>query len=125
MRRRRKSDTPRVRGGFTLIELMVAVLLIGVGLAGLIATSGAVSRMMGGSIREYTASSVAASRFEKLRASQCASITSGSASTSGTTESWRVTQIRARMFDVTDSITFTSVSRGAVVKQAYRSYVTC
>jgi prepilin-type N-terminal cleavage/methylation domain-containing protein len=62
------------RRGFTLIELMVTVFLLGVGLAGLVATSGAVSRMMGGSSREATAATVAASRFEKLRGAACASI---------------------------------------------------
>jgi prepilin-type N-terminal cleavage/methylation domain-containing protein len=125
VKRRAECTGPRARVGFTLIELMVAVLLIGVGLAGLIATSGAVSRMMGGSIREYTASSVAASRFEKLRASPCASITSGSATTFGVTESWKVTLIKPRMYSVTDTVTFVPISRRVAVKQSYVSYVPC
>ncbi|MEO6211276.1 MAG: prepilin-type N-terminal cleavage/methylation domain-containing protein [Gemmatimonadaceae bacterium] len=115
----------RTRGGFTLVELMVAVFLLGVGLAGLIATSSAISRMMGGSIRESTASTIAASRFERLRASACASIVTGSATTYGVTESWVVTKINARMFDVTDSLSYVPISRRSPVKQAYRSYVTC
>lgn len=123
--RKLKCSGQRARQGFTLVELMVSVVLIGVGLAGLVATSSAVSRMMGGSIREYTASTVAASRFEQLRASQCASIVSGTASTFGVTESWRVTKINPHTFDVTDSLTFVPGSRRAVVKQSYRSYVTC
>src|SRR5512142_3540591 len=81
------------RRGFTLIELMVTVMLLAVGLSGLVATSGAVSRMMGGSIREATAATVAASRFETLRGSACASIVAGSATTRGISESWRVTTI--------------------------------
>jgi prepilin-type N-terminal cleavage/methylation domain-containing protein len=113
------------RRGFTLIELMVTVLLLGVGLGGLIATSGAVSRMMGGSMREVTAATLAASRFETLRGSSCAGITAGSATTRGITESWRVTAINARTFDVTDSVSFVPISRRATVKQAYRSYVKC
>jgi prepilin-type N-terminal cleavage/methylation domain-containing protein len=113
------------RRGFTLIELMVTVILLGVGLAGLVATSGAVSRMMGGSSRETIAATIAASRFETLRGSACASITSGSATTRGISESWRVTTIDPRTFDVTDSVSFVPISRRAVVKQAYRSLVKC
>ncbi|MEP7065330.1 MAG: prepilin-type N-terminal cleavage/methylation domain-containing protein [Gemmatimonadota bacterium] len=120
--------TPRrsaTRRGFTLIELMVTLLLLGVGLAGLVATSGAVSRMMGGSSREASAATIAASRFETLRGTACASVISGSATTRGVSESWRVTQISSRVFDVTDSVSFVPISRRAVVKQAYRSYVRC
>ena len=116
---------PRARGGFTLVELMVAILLLGVGLSGLIATSGAISRMMGGSIRESTASSIAASRFEKLRGASCASIVSGTATTFGVTESWKVTTITPTSFDITDSLSYVPISRRNTVKQAYRSYITC
>jgi prepilin-type N-terminal cleavage/methylation domain-containing protein len=114
-----------VRRGFTLVELMVAVVLISVGLTGVIATSSAISRMMGGSVREATAASLAASRFETFRASQCAAITSGSATTRGITETWTSTKINAHTYDVLDSLSYVPISRRATVKQAYRSYVKC
>jgi prepilin-type N-terminal cleavage/methylation domain-containing protein len=113
------------RRGFTLIELMVTVFLLGVGLAGLVATSGAVSRMMGGSSREATAATIAASRFETLRGGTCASIVAGTATTRGVSESWRVTKIDAHRWDVTDSVSFVPISRRSTVTQAYRSYVRC
>jgi len=113
------------RRGFTLIELMVTVILLTIGLGGLVATSGAVSRMMGGSVQETTAATVAASRFETLRGSQCASVVAGTATTRGISESWTVTKISTRVYDVTDSLSYTPSSRRAVVKQAYRSYVKC
>ena len=113
------------RRGFTLIELMVTVLLLGVGLAGLVATSGAVSRMMGGSNREAIAATVAASRFETLRGAACASIVAGTATTRGVKESWKVTKINARTFDITDSVSYVPLSRRSTVTQAYRSYVKC
>jgi prepilin-type N-terminal cleavage/methylation domain-containing protein len=119
---RRRRTTRR---GFTLIELMVTVFLLGVGLAGLVATRGAVSRMMGGSSREATAATVAASRFETLRGAACASIVAGTATTRGVSESWRVTKIGTRTFDITDSVSFVPISRRATVTQAYRSYVKC
>jgi prepilin-type N-terminal cleavage/methylation domain-containing protein len=113
------------RSGFTLIELMVTVLLLGVGLAGLVATSGAVSRMMGGSSREGIAATIAASRFETLRGSACASIATGTATTRGVSESWKVTKISAHTFDITDSVSYVPLSRRTTVTQAYRSYVKC
>lgn len=118
----RRSATRR---GFTLVELMVAVMLISVGLTGVIATSSAISRMMGGSNREATAATLAASRFETFRGSRCAAIVAGSATTRGITESWKATQINPHMYDVTDSLTFVPISRRATEKQAYRSYVKC
>jgi prepilin-type N-terminal cleavage/methylation domain-containing protein len=117
--------TRTTRSGFTLIELMVTVLLLGVGLAGLVATSGAVSRMMGGSSREGIAATIAASRFETLRGSACASIATGTATTRGVSESWKVTKINAHTFDITDSVSYVPLSRRAMVTQAYRSYVKC
>jgi prepilin-type N-terminal cleavage/methylation domain-containing protein len=113
------------RRGFTLLELMVTVLLLGVGLAGLVATSGAVSRMMGGSSRESVAATLAASRFETLRGVSCASITAGSATSRGITESWSASKVNAHMYDVLDSVSFVPISRNGTVKQAYRSYVKC
>lgn len=104
---------------------MVTVILLTVGLGGLVATSGAVSRMMGGSIQETAAATIAASRFEKLRGSACASVVAGTATTRGISESWTVSKISTRMYDVTDSLSFTPSARRAVVKQAYRSYVKC
>jgi prepilin-type N-terminal cleavage/methylation domain-containing protein len=126
---RRRGLTARrdlgVRRGFTLIELMVTVFLLGVGLAGLIGTSSAVSRMMGGSMREATAAMVATSRFETLRGSTCAAVVAGTAITRGITESWTVTAINTRTFYVNDTVSFVPISRRATVKQAYRSYVRC
>jgi prepilin-type N-terminal cleavage/methylation domain-containing protein len=113
------------RRGFTLIELMVTVFLLGVGLAGLVATSGAVSRMMGGSSREATAATIAASRFETLRGAACASIVAGTAMTRGVGESWQVTKIGTHGFDVIDSVSFVPISRRTTVTQAYRSFVRC
>jgi hypothetical protein len=81
--------------------------------------------MMGGSMRQSTAATVAASRFELLRGSTCAAIVAGTATTRGITESWKVKQISTNMFDVTDSVSFVPMSRRAPVKQSYRSYVKC
>jgi prepilin-type N-terminal cleavage/methylation domain-containing protein len=113
------------RRGFTLVELMVTVFLLSVAISGLVGTSSAVARMMGGSIREASAAALASSRFETLRGSQCSGIVAGTATTRGTTEKWTITTINAKTFDITDSVTFVPIGRKAAVKQAYRSYVKC
>jgi prepilin-type N-terminal cleavage/methylation domain-containing protein len=124
MSRLRKSHRAR-RAGFTLVELMVTILLLTIGISGLVATSSSVSRMMGGSMQQVTAASVATSRFERLRGTACGSIASGNATTRGITEKWVATTINSRTFDVTDSITFVPMSRRAQITQVYRSYVRC
>jgi len=68
----------RGRGrGFTLIEMMVAILLIGVGLMGLAALSTTVTRANLQSASLTTASSLAQERIERFRADDYASIVTG------------------------------------------------
>jgi len=64
-------------GGFTLIEMMVAVLLIGVGLMGLAAMSTTVTRANVQSSALTTASALAQQRVEQLRTDPYAAIASG------------------------------------------------
>jgi Tfp pilus assembly protein PilV len=107
------------------VELMVTILLLTIGISGLVATSSSVSRMMGGSMQQVTAASLASSRFETLRGTACASVASGSATTRGIKEKWVVTTVNTRTFDVTDSVTFVPMSRRTQVTQVYRSLVRC
>lgn len=63
------------RSGFTLVELMVAVLIITVGLLGLVSVAGSTTRMIGEGIREQSAAVMAVSRFELNRSVQCSALT--------------------------------------------------
>jgi prepilin-type N-terminal cleavage/methylation domain-containing protein len=54
--------------GFTLIEVLVAILLLGVGILALVGTSAGVSRMIGRGGLETRAAQAASSRMETLRA---------------------------------------------------------
>jgi prepilin-type N-terminal cleavage/methylation domain-containing protein len=83
--------------GFTIIEILVAVLVIGVGLIALTGSSAAVTRMLGTSRRTSFATQVAERRLEQLRltarrsAAACLTLPSGSAShPQGMTERWEV-----------------------------------
>ncbi len=66
------------RRGFTLVEMMVAILLIGVGLMGLAALSSTVTRANVQSASLTTASSLAQERMERFRTDAYTGIASGS-----------------------------------------------
>lgn len=85
--------------GFTIIEILVAVLVMAVGLIALTGSSAAVTRMLGAGRRTSLATQAAERRLEQLRltarrsATGCFALASGSvASPEGMTERWEVTR---------------------------------
>jgi prepilin-type N-terminal cleavage/methylation domain-containing protein len=92
--RRRRA---RARRGFTLVEMVFAILMLSIGLLSLAGLSLTASRMTTGGGRQMAAASVAAARFDSLASLPCASL-AASGTQSGTTptvrgirESWAVT----------------------------------
>jgi prepilin-type N-terminal cleavage/methylation domain-containing protein len=57
----------RSTGGFTLVEVLVAVTILGVGIIGLVGSSAMVTRMIGRGQKATRAAQVASQRLEKLR----------------------------------------------------------
>jgi type IV pilus assembly protein PilV len=125
-RRRNPRSAGRKRTGFTIIEVIVAVMVLTVGVLGLAGAAAIVTRMMGSAEIQSDAAVVAAARFEQLRGTRCP-ITSGAVTvSSGISERWTATQVGAapfRMYDVVDSVRYRS--RGGQRAQAYRSMVQC
>ena len=122
--RTRKTRRPSAkRAGFTLVELLVAMMVFAVGMLGLAATAGSVTRMMGGAKRQTLAATVAQSRLEKLRSSPCATLTSGSETVRGITNTWTVTAV-ARGVNVKDSVAFRS-SRNGTRSKVYKTSFSC
>lgn len=83
--------------GFTIIEILVALLVLGVGLIALTGSSAVVTRMLGESRRTSFATEAAERRLEQLRLTArstgagCLALSSGSASwPQGMTERWEV-----------------------------------
>ena len=95
----------KTRKGFSLIELMVAIMILTVALLGLAATSAVATQMIGASGRSTLAASVAQSRFELLRRGRCTTLAGGSAYTRGVSESWQIDSIRTSAF-VTERVTY-------------------
>src|SRR3712207_389548 len=78
----------RARAGLTLVEMMVAVVMLAVGLLGLVGTGAVVTRQIGGGTRQGLAAQVIANRVERLRSMNCPQITSDSQTTRGVYERW-------------------------------------
>jgi Tfp pilus assembly protein PilV len=77
----------RLRPAFTLVELLVACLVLGTGVLALASTSVAVARLTGDSARAGAAAERGQARMEAMRASACAAA-SGSALVGGISEWW-------------------------------------
>jgi prepilin-type N-terminal cleavage/methylation domain-containing protein len=103
-RRRRAAASRRPRRGTTMIELVVALMILSVGMLSL--TSGAVllSRLMNGGAIQSRVATTANSRMEKIRATSCASISSGADTVRGIVSRW-----------TTQPITFIGTRRGVGV----------
>jgi prepilin-type N-terminal cleavage/methylation domain-containing protein len=87
------------RDGLTLVEVLIAIVVLGIGIAALASTSGMVTRMIGRGKVETRAAQAASSRMESLRLAaygttpRCTSpsFASGGPVLSGAmTESWQV-----------------------------------
>ena len=84
MRRRPPVPEP----GFTLVEVIVALVLLTIGMLGLAGVARAVARLTSESARLATATALAGARVEQLRAGRCAGSASGSAANGPYTEAW-------------------------------------
>jgi prepilin-type N-terminal cleavage/methylation domain-containing protein len=84
-----RSTAPR--RGFTVTEVVVAVMILSVGVLGLAGTSGAVARQMGSSADMTRAAARAASRMERLSGMSTCPPTTGATGTetsNGVVERW-------------------------------------
>ena len=86
---------PRSRPAFTLLEVLVSLVILGVGILGLSANAALVSRLVGDGSRLTLAATVAITRLEQLRTLPCAGLTSGRATSRGIEEAWSVSAMGA------------------------------
>ena len=121
---------PHPSSGFTLLEVLVALTLLGVGVLGLSASATLVSRMIGEGSRLTVAAAVATARLERLRAVPCATATAGSATTHGIDERWSLAPIGAAgsALEVQLSVTYkvrATHGTGGTRTQTFRGAVPC
>jgi type IV pilus modification protein PilV len=113
---------PRARRGFTLAELLVALMVFSVGALAMVATSANVMTLITSSKNRALAASIAASRFERMRAQPCSAHHTDSATTRGVSEAWQVVNL-AKADDVTVRVTF--IANHRTQSRIYRSFLQC
>ena len=108
----------RSTGGFTILEVLVAVMVLGVGIIALASTSGLATRQIGRGRMMTIASQIATKRLDDLRRAaairnaagqrcQHSSFAGGSADTLGVSEVWTVNNgAVGTPSTVTDSVTY-------------------
>ena len=115
------------RAGFTLVEVMVAIVILAVGILGLAATASVVTRQMTGAVHQSVAATVAYSRMEHIRSSDCMVMkdsTSGSAVTRNVSENWTISVPATKQaLLVTERITYKV--RGVMRTQVFNSEFPC
>lgn len=115
----------RRRPGFTLVELLIATVVLAVGLLALTTAGVAIIRLESRGQQLSAVATAGETRLELLRHRGCA-VESGASESDRLEERWRVLQVRPRILLVTDSV-FPEVSGGAALPHTYafRSAVRC
>ncbi|HJU90949.1 MAG TPA: prepilin-type N-terminal cleavage/methylation domain-containing protein [Gemmatimonadaceae bacterium] len=108
--------------GFTIVEIVVALMVTAVGVLALAGTAAFVERLAGEGAAQTRAANMAQSRFELLRSSGCSPAGTGITSQNGLIETWTAQSVHPRTWLVTDSVTFLTARRST---QVYRSLVQC
>ena len=113
------------RAGFTIIEVIVAILILTIGVLALAGTAAVVTRQMAWGNRQTVASTIAQARFDSLSSVRCSTLAANGATTTGTTtlrsgqvtETWQVTdgndvkniQDKVYVYGLKDTLVYTSL----------------
>jgi prepilin-type N-terminal cleavage/methylation domain-containing protein len=97
--------------GFSLVEVIAAMVILTIGVVGLAASTAAITRLTGQGGLTANSAAVAASRFDVLRATPCASLAGGTATTGKFSETWTVTTPSTYARNVIDNVTYTASRR--------------
>lgn len=124
LKTRRTSARRHGRSGFTLVELIVAMLMLTIGLLGLAGVGAVVLKQMRGGTYQTIAASIAQSRFEQFEGDPCSSIASGSATVRGMTETWTASAVGLRAKTIRDTVTFVGTN-GVTKKVGIHTVVAC
>lgn len=82
------------RDGSTVVELLIALVIVTIGLLALAGAAALVARETGRGHRELALARAARTRLERLTSTPCAALASGSAAANGIAERWTVAEGR-------------------------------
>jgi type IV pilus assembly protein PilV len=108
---KRKSEA-----GFTIVEVIIAIIVLTVGLLGLVTTAALVTRMIGQGQRTAVASTFASQRMEVLRTAACNAALRVNGSESlirggavAATNNWTFTNVAGNTWTITLDVTYVTV----------------
>ena len=120
---RRIETNRRARRGLTLIEVIIAIIVMSIGIMGLAGTATYVATQMGGGGAQTVAAAMASRVSDSLAARRCSALVAGSQTRRGVTMSWVVTD-SSRTKWVTSQVRYTP-KRGATKTLNYVTVIQC
>jgi prepilin-type N-terminal cleavage/methylation domain-containing protein len=123
MTTRRPQAPRRPRRGLTLIEIIIAIIVMSIGVMGLATTASYVAQQMGNGNNQTIAASLSTKVADSLSSRKCSSLVSGSQTTRGVTVAWTVTTM-TRTKQVDQTVTY-KPKRGSTKTLSYRMVVQC
>jgi len=98
------------RSGFTLLEALIALVIINVGLLALVASTAVLIRQTGEVRARSAAVRTAANRLQQLGATTCAPISGSAAGAFSIRETWSIEVQQGGVRELFDSVTYTTPS---------------
>jgi prepilin-type N-terminal cleavage/methylation domain-containing protein len=120
---RRLERPVRGRRGFTLIEMIIAIIVMSIGIMGLAGTASFVATQMGGGNMQTIAAAMVNKVSDSLSARRCSSLVSGSQTKRGVRVAWEVAD-SSRTKWVTQQVQYTA-KRGSVKTFNYVTVIQC
>jgi prepilin-type N-terminal cleavage/methylation domain-containing protein len=115
----------RARRGLTLIEMIIAIIVMSIGVMALAGTATYVGTQMGGGRIQTIASAMSTKIADSLSSRRCPALVSGSQTNRGVTVTWTVTQgTPPRTVTVNQSVQYT-LKRGSTKTVSYQMIVEC
>jgi prepilin-type N-terminal cleavage/methylation domain-containing protein len=113
----------RARRGFTLIEMIIAIIVMSIGVMALASTASFVATQMGGGNAQTIAAALANKVSDSLAARRCSALVSGSQTKRGVTITWDVAD-SSRTKWVTEQVQY-KPKRGATKTVNYVTVIQC
>lgn len=116
--------------GFTLVEVIIAIIVLTIGLLGMVTTSALVTRMIARGQRSANAANFASKRLEQLRVTGCKTQTAGKdtlytqSGTVAATNSWVFTNATNSHWTIVDTVKY-QTSKGAWRTDIMETQVSC
>jgi len=112
------------RAGFSIVEMLVALMLLALGLLGVAGTAISIARLQRSGASRSLAAAMAESRLELVRHTRCIP-PSGDTTVGTLVERWHVVPLSGSMHELIDSVSISGAAHDARHTEVFRSAVRC